>query len=226
MQDEIVNSTLVDIINPNNPDNYVKNLNQIYLGPKVQADLIALKLNPKDIEKFQRRCLTFLVQLSNEIYKRFPFTEKHIGRTKYFSFVYPENIFGVRSISIVADIFKKDRTKIDLQYRAMREHLHDHLHLNTFDFWKAVKVQGIYPDLSDLVDKILVLPHSSATCERVFSMVAQNKTSARQAMELGLLSGLMWGKSLPNLNEKNCYDFEVNKKFVSLHNISMYDFKK
>lgn len=61
MPDDIVESTPVEMINPSNPENYVKNLNDLYLGPKVEADLIAFKFSQKDVENFRKRCLQFLV---------------------------------------------------------------------------------------------------------------------------------------------------------------------
>lgn len=42
MPDDIVESTPVEMINPSNPENYIKNLNDLYLGPKVEADVISL----------------------------------------------------------------------------------------------------------------------------------------------------------------------------------------
>ena len=53
-----------------------------------------------------------------------------------------------------------------------------------------------FPLISDLVARIIVLPHSSATCERVFSQINLNKTKVRNKLSTQMITSLLYAKKL------------------------------
>lgn len=67
--------------------------------------------------------------------------------------------------------------------------------------------------LSLVARPVLVLPHSNADTERVFSMVGMNKTKTRNSLALdGTLSSIMTVK-MAGL-EPNCFKWEPPKSVI------------
>lgn len=64
-----------------------------------------------------------------------------------------------------------------------------------------------FPRLSAIAKLVLILPHSNADAERVFSMVGLNKTKTRNALALdGTLSAIMTVKMAGI--EPHCFKWE------------------
>jgi len=83
-------------------------------------------------------------------------------------------------------------------------------------FWKKVRIvisisaegSGQSRIVLEIMDQIMVLPHLSANCERVFSTVNLNKTKVRNKLSTNPLMGLLHCKCLPkSSSEQNVRRF-------------------
>ena len=70
-----------------------------------------------------------------------------------------------------------------------------------------------YTLLSKVMKSLLVIPHSNASCERVFSIVRKNKTDFRGSMNLKTLQALLTEK-IAN-TDVPCYQREYSKDLLS-----------
>lgn len=75
IKNEVLNNTTLSEIDPNKESNF-KSVNDVYLGGKAMVQLINDPLgNESSVKRFKTYCLKFLVELSNQIRKRFNFSE-------------------------------------------------------------------------------------------------------------------------------------------------------
>ena len=85
-------------------------------------------------------------------------------------------------------------------------------------FWKKVYKIEEFSLLSDLVERIYVLPHSSATVERIFSAMNLNKTMLRNQLCCRTISGLLHSKELSSYE----IPFKDFQGMIKLMNSDMY----
>lgn len=84
----------------------------------------------------------------------------------------------------------------------------------------------LYPELEKFVTAFLLLPHSSACVERIFSSINLNKTKVRNRLSSTTLSGILHSKRGINSNNKFFYDFDVSNKVLEKHSSLMYKDKE
>ena len=109
-----------------------------------------------------------------------------------------------------------------LQRKFLAYQVDDELPAHTSDdldhFWhtmsQKVDMNGqlLYPKLSALMKTLLVLPHSNADSERVFSMVRQIKTEVRSELDNTTVCSLLSAKI--NQDHK-CYECKPSKELLS-----------
>lgn len=114
-----------------------------------------------------------------------------------------------------------DLVEADREFRTLKYATKDNVESNPLIFWIKVKNMGEFENVVKLVEFILTLPHSSAACERVFSVVNNNKTKTRNRLDIETLNGILLSKGVLSMTNKNCYDFDVSK-MIHLHNSQMY----
>lgn len=92
-------------------------------------------------------------------------------------------------------------------------------------FWNKVAEKNSVT-LSTLIlsmkDEILLLPHLSASCERLFSSVNLNRTKFRNKIEDTTLSSLKRGKEFLSKSGGTCFSYKVPEKILRLHNSKIY----
>jgi hypothetical protein len=95
------------------------------------------------------------------------------------------------------------------------------------EFWsKAITIKNaqgdpVLYDLSKFAMKLLTLPISNATVERVFSLVTSVKTKLRNRMGLELLSSIIRIKSVLDAKGHCCAKFELTMSMIN-YNSSIY----
>jgi len=100
--------------------------------------------------------------------------------------------------------------------------------LETTYFWKMnlSVMKGddelLFPMLNDFFSYLFVLPHSSASVERVFSSISLNKTKIRNRLSTKTLSGLLHSKQLIKSNDKDCFDYDITDQLLEKLNNSIY----
>lgn len=80
----------------------------------------------------------------------------------------------------------------------------------------------IYPLLTTFVSVLLILPHSSACVERIFSTINLNKTKTRNRLSTESLSGILYSKNIIKSQDKSCYNFTISNEMVKKHTNDMY----
>lgn len=168
--------------------------------------------------------LNFLIELSKQIYTRFPFNDDHMRGLSYTEFLEP---FSEQNLVATACAFLKVDTE---EYQRYRRDYANRLNpkLSILEHWYRVKCDRKgdetpeYPLLIELVEYIFVLPHSSAACERVFSAVNENKPKKRNKLVTRTLNGMLLGKTCLNLNGEVCYTFKCTTKMHQYFNKDMY----
>ncbi|KAG5895941.1 hypothetical protein JTB14_016343 [Gonioctena quinquepunctata] len=95
---------------------------------------------------------------------------------------------------------------------------------DVIDFWKHVHElrngdeSQTFPTLCELVKKLLCLPHSSATVERLFSAINIMKTKLRNRISTTTIKGVLHTKS----EITDCYSFEATERHMEKFNKNMY----
>jgi len=79
-----------------------------------------------------------------------------------------------------------------------------------------------FPQLSKLAEAVLVLPHSNAEAECVFSIVQDVKNTKRNRMANECLNAICVSRSSFNTKGIDCRSFEVRKEHLDKHNTSIY----
>lgn len=93
---------------------------------------------------------------------------------------------------------------------------------NIEEFWMSVSTlkcgdnSAMFPKLSAFVFNILVLPHSSANVERVFSSINLMKTCQRNRLCTRSIIGLLHTKQY--IDKNNCYNFPIGKEEITFKN--------
>jgi hypothetical protein len=84
-----------------------------------------------------------------------------------------------------------------------------------------------YPILAKVARAVLVLPHSKASEERIFSMVTKNKTNFRPSLKLdGTLSSILKVKLAHPEIQESCYDFKPSKDLLKTAKKSTWEYNK
>lgn len=122
--------------------------------------------------------------------------------------------------------------EVDTEYKNFRRVFMQDISMYDSDkFW--MKVQNfqngdgnpVFEKILQIRNILLLYPHSTASCERIFSAVNQNKTSTRNRMETELLNNILFGKGALKVNKSSCFDYKVTNSLTNKFNISMYSFK-
>lgn len=221
-----VHQTPLANIEPDNDVNFI-DLKNIYLGIKVMENIN--KLNKHQQDDFFIRCRQFLIVSAKEIKKRFNFGDSILSKIAIFDKNYarqrPQSLLELMKMlfRIVSsdDIDKKQ--KIDDQWRlycqCLNEFPDEIKNENNIDsYWYKISINkdlsGCIPfkDLGEFVLDILVLPHSNADCERVFSKVNLIKTDTRNSLCTKTINALLLSSQSCN---GECYNFEVTRQMIN-----------
>jgi len=228
---DYLNNTEIEKVQYRLPSNFVRPEN-IYVGGKCMA-LLGEDCKLTDTEKgvFYNNCLSFYVECAHQIFQRFPFHSKEVKCLKALTFLDPKNIKNVISIGPAATHFEVllelNLNDLDREWRSLRNMDLD-VDMELIHFWKNVYNlksnigEMAFPLLMKLVNYLIVLPHSSACVERIFSCINLNKTKIRNRLGTETLTGILHSKNILNTQNKLCYDFEITSEMIKKHNNSMF----
>lgn len=80
----------------------------------------------------------------------------------------------------------------------------------------------MYPLVLQIYDRIRLLPHTSADCERAFSDVNNNKTKLQNALDNESLCGILHSKQILKVSKnESCFDYSVPKNMLQMLNTSI-----
>ncbi|XP_063625602.1 E3 SUMO-protein ligase KIAA1586-like [Cydia splendana] len=223
-------STDIESVNYRNPSNFLE-LKDIYMGAKVEAVLNTNNYPDNDIQALKLKIMNFYIEGVTQIYKRFPFTSpvlklievldpKIVKEKKY-------NSLAPLAMQFPNIVEASKWQELDDQWRLLRNTTS--INFDETDipkFWHNVGKEKIgdeeaFPTLSKFMNCLMVLPHSSAAVERVFSAINLNKTKQRNCLNTKTLCGIMHSKRL--YNKSSCFAHNINNKMLSLFNKNMYE---
>ncbi|XP_033967957.2 uncharacterized protein [Pseudochaenichthys georgianus] len=182
-------------------------------------------ITPQQVQRFQQAAVAFLVRAVEYAMKKLPMREPLIKHAMFLD-VQQRVECGVEDALYFVDRFPEllpyngpdERDKLGeefLDYQSMDIAMpEDPATFDIENFWGNMasmknKVTGMsrFGRLSRIAKLVLVLPHSKADAERVFSVVGLNKTKTRNSLALdGTLSSIMTVK-MANL-EPQCFKWE------------------
>ncbi|XP_034092754.1 uncharacterized protein LOC117560097 [Gymnodraco acuticeps] len=186
-------------------------------------------ITPQEVQLFQQAALAFLVRAVEYGINKLPLKEALLRHTRFVD-VQQRTECGVEDALYFIDRFQEllpfhgpeEQDKVCeqfLEYQLMDIPMpQDPTTFNVEEFWGSMssikcKVTGLsqFGRLTKIAQLVLVLPHSNADAERVFSMVGLNKTKTMNSLALdGTLSSIMTVK-MAGL-EPNCFRWEPPDK--------------
>lgn len=228
---DYLNNTDVSKCQYRNPIHFVQ-AEDIYVGGKCAAIISEGKLSNSEKTIFYTNCLNFYVECACQIYKRFPFNSTEVSCLKTLQFLDSKQIKTIPSIGPAAKYFENrlniDLNDIDREWRHLRNVDMD-FDVDVSEFWKIVlnikdgDNNHTFPLLNKLVSLVLILPHSSATVERLFSVINLNKTKIRNKLSTDTITGILHCKNVLKNQDKSCFNFDINTEIIKKMNSSIYD---
>lgn len=206
-------------LNVTEPQNYL-DINNIYYGAKVDLLLIQNKnLGTQEVQNFKVKALHFYVELCVEIKKRFNFSDQNLQFASLFT---PQVALSGNVLSIVK--FKNLYPTLDVDIELantewqllgeMDSHFSEYKNDLT-QFWTAVSEKKnslqlpMFANLMNVVKYVLTLPHSSAACERMFSLMALIKSKLRNKLLINTCSSILHVK---DHSSHDCFNYDELKK--------------
>lgn len=233
LKNEILKCEL-NLIDYKNKINFLETKN-IYLGTFANNLIEKSNLNNNEILNITNNCINFYIELCDQILKRFDFSDKFKSLTTINpSFIMNNNIDSLFQIlkEFPNLINEEDVQTIDSEFRELKlidlKNIINQSDLTLLSFWKqiseikSVNCNYLFPKLSSFIQKILVLPHSSANVERIFSHVNLNKTKQRNRLEPDTLEGILYTKDFLKLNKSNCFDTSIKLDILRKLNSDVY----
>lgn len=216
LKKEYIDRTNLKSINTSDPSNFVT-LESMYFGTKAELLLHKEGVDQVEIHNFRLRALEFYIELSQQIKKRFNFSDDVLNFLKILD---PKVAVSgdVPSIAVTSLQYFPNLVDNIENLNSEWRLLADVSELKKYDltdaenFWSHVfKMknqldQPMFPSITIFIQGLLSLPHSSAAAERQFSQVSLLKTKIRNRLEVLTLDDILHTKEL--LGSVNCYDWE------------------
>lgn len=103
--------------------------------------------------------------------------------------------------------------------------------MSLISFWKKIsEIKRVgsdyaFPILTKFVQNIMILPHSSANVERIFSQVNLNKTKVRNSLANESLVGILFTKDYLKLKKSHCFDTIISLDMLKMLPSDVYKYK-
>lgn len=235
MEADYLRQNDIEKIDPTNKNKFIRNEN-MYLGVGVMQNINSLTNDPIK-QDFYERCRHFLITSCQEIKKRYNFADNLLSKISMLSIKNIKNnntlLPLMMSVPLICNPGNTKRLQnIDDQWRALKNY--DNLP-ETDDADKFYHQLGeitdyagekIFSDLSNFALEVLSLPHSSASCERVFSKVNLIKTKIRNKLQTKSLNAILLSSQHINL-QNGCVDFKPPKEMLDrMTSFHLYDSTK
>jgi hypothetical protein len=243
MKRDYVMKTNLSQINPANESQFLSP-SIMYLGVNVLnalQDEDICKEKGK-VDDFMVRCRSFLVITCQELKKRYDFDDPvfsklHILDTKH---AMSKEVTRQPSLLPLMKLLpricnSRNYQIIDDQWRKLPDSLPEETFMNSDTepdiFWanllelKNHSGENEFKEIAQFALDVMVLPHSSASCERVFSKVNLMKTKSRNKLQTPVLNGLLHTDQ--SVKRRGCYNFEPSQSMLkSMTSSNLYGVSK
>ncbi|KAI4467892.1 hat family dimerization domaincontaining protein-related [Holotrichia oblita] len=222
-----VQSADLHSIEPDSEANYMS-IQNIYLGVHVMT-LISKERYPQDLLiDFYLRCRQFLITACLQIKQRYDFADKLMV---VIDCINPDNVINKKTHSLynllkltprIIDIDQHSQVQIiDSQWRELLTYdVSQYSNKEVDKFWVAVgnifdgNGQPLFKELAEYCLNVLSIPHSNASCERIFSKVNLIKTKLRNKLVTQTINGLLLSSGCVG----NCVEFQPSDIMMSQYN--------
>lgn len=194
-----------------------------YLGYLFESKLNTMKESGfKDERPLRERCINFLMALVKEISQRLPDNVNILKQVSLFSVENTLRVVKPDLISILEN-FNYDPPLIDSiqnQWKNITLKKWENTS-DTIKFWAEVNEykdsnrENPYKELSELALSLLVLPHSNAEVERLFSQMNLIKSKLRNRMQLSMLSSILSIRSGLARDNKCCFNYNIPQNVLT-----------
>ena len=231
MKPSVLESTPLSAVRVKDPNNFVK-LEELYLGGRVTASLQKYQnLDRQQLDTFKLRCLDFYIEGASQILQRFNLSDSVFTNLKALD---PQSVLmkTIPSVAPLAAQFpnllsENDLNEIDGEWRLLKNtELNVEPDINVYKFWQKVgdlkkgDDSPMFPLLGNFMKKLLCLPHSSASVERVFSQVNLMKTKVRNSLNTESLNGMLHAKK--TFENSSAHSFKVTPGHLELMTADIY----
>lgn len=220
----------IDILTINNIEDYLDPAS--YLSYNFEKSLEPF--SDLDKNNLRKRCVNFTIKLIKELQERLP-KNVHILKKKYILSV-TETLKTNKGLEIIElaesfGICGDDIDKIVGQWRNIP--LETWIFTkDTTKFWTEVKEykdaggNNPFQELSELALHVLVLPHSNADVERIFSQMNVIKSKLRNRMNLNTLNSILYIRTGLKTFNSTCYSYDIPKEVTKkVGSKDVYTFK-
>lgn len=219
----------------------IKNQSEIYFGVKIMSYITmdCIKIRPDLLKDFYSKCVDFLQVSCVQIKKRYNFSDSILPLLNILT---PSVALSVEkrseynaNESITCLTLKLPRIvndsslqTIDDQWRLLSlVALSDNIinEKETDKFWVLLKnlESGQFYELAMFALSVMSLPHSNASCERIFSKINRVKTKSRNKLITNTVSSTIMASECIKKNENCCYNFQPWKEmFDSMTSSNLY----
>lgn len=215
------------------------NNNQLYLGVGVATGINHpdIMSKPEKKKEFFQRCRKFLEVGAQEIKKRWNFSDPVMSTIHMLA---PKNALShdfrqkMPSIVEIATALPRIAPKGEDSLTMLQQLDNEWRNLPLVDFpleikkeedvdvfwaklvsWKNTLGEFPFKTIATFALDALVLPHSNADCERVFSKVNLSKTKSRNRLVTNTLNGILLASDCVKYNSGSCVSFEATKEMLS-----------
>ncbi|KAE8753063.1 hypothetical protein FOCC_FOCC000408, partial [Frankliniella occidentalis] len=194
-----------------------------------------------EILKFRLRCLDFYTTAAKEIQSTFPIGKPFFKELEFLdpAMALDEKVRSgyLKDLGTVSNNFKNkleiDPCTVAFEWRTLpglidadqKDRL---LKLDSEEFWKEIanlrnyEDKIAFPQVTKLAQAGLILPHSNADAERIFSVVTDVKCKKRNRMGNRLLNAICAARTALKSKGQDCVSFKVTESHLSKHNANMY----
>ena len=230
VKDSILDSDKIKLFNidPKASVNH-KEISDVFVGGRCEAELKNNSLGQTE-NLFRNDCKKFLIILCSEIRKRFHFEDNSI--ISYLSSLDPKEALSkgrkMKNISLLANNFpmlipadKLD--KLEDEWRellVLKAEITDLVELEPPQFWLSVgklkncREDQVFPLLSNFMADLTVLPHSSASAERVFSQVNLVKTKKTNRLTVRTTANRLLARQALVRSKEKCFTWKPSQDLV------------
>ncbi|KAK3916901.1 Zinc finger protein 862 [Frankliniella fusca] len=199
-------------------------------GKQTQAQLETRRR--RDIQQFRLRCLNFYVTAAKEIQCTFPVNNQLFQEME---FIDPRVALDektrtghLKDLGTLASHFKDrieiDPTQVAFEWRTFPGNFDDGEKerlgkLSPEEFWQEIgKLETIeapaFRELHRLSRAVIIMPHSNADSERIFSIVTDTKTKKRNRMGNDLLNSICLARTAFKAKGIDCTNFQVTDEHL------------
>lgn len=202
-----------------------KQLSEVFIGDQANTYVEECDdLSTNDVKLFRETCKMFWIAAAEYAIKKLPFNNKLLGNISWMLPLKQDLELENQVLGVAADLPQVIPVE---QKSALREEFIDYCTYqlpspitsitDITSYWyqigKLTDIAGEvrYPRLCTLAKAVLVIPHSNADVERMFSQMGLNKTKLRNSLGTETLTALL---RLQMNSQEPCYNFTPGNELL------------